>query len=218
MSKIPDQKLREHIAKMMADRKDRKFQETVDLQIGLKDYDPNKDKRFVGSVKLPNIPRPRMKTCFIADAAHIDKCKALGIEYIDADTLKLKINPADKKGKDLKKWSKKYRMLFVSDTLLKHLPKLGGPLFTKWGKFPIVVTTTDNVRARVDEGLATIKYQLKKVTNLGVAIGHVGLSEEEIRQNLLMSINFLISLLKKGWTNISALTIRTTMGKPVKIY
>ena len=35
MSKIPDQKLREHIAKMMADRKDRKFQETVDLQIGL---------------------------------------------------------------------------------------------------------------------------------------------------------------------------------------
>ena len=29
----------------------RKFQETVDLQIGLKNYDPQKDKRFSGTVK-----------------------------------------------------------------------------------------------------------------------------------------------------------------------
>jgi len=36
MSKIPDNKLREYITKMLADRKERKFKETVDLQIGLK--------------------------------------------------------------------------------------------------------------------------------------------------------------------------------------
>ena len=109
-------------------------------------------------------------------------------------------------------------MLFISDTLLKHLPKLGGPFFTKWGKFPIVVQSVDNVQAKIDEGLATIKYQLKKVTNLALAIGHVKMSDEEIRQNLIMSINFLVSLLKKGWNNIGSLTIRSTMGKPVKIY
>ena len=31
--------------------KPRKFQETVDLQICLKNYDPQKDKRFSGTVK-----------------------------------------------------------------------------------------------------------------------------------------------------------------------
>ena len=31
--------------------KPRKFLETVDLQIGLKNYDPQKDKRFSGTVK-----------------------------------------------------------------------------------------------------------------------------------------------------------------------
>ena len=159
-----------------------------------------------------------MKYCFIADAAHIDKCKALGIEYIDQDQLKLKINAADKKAKDLKRWAKKYKLLFVSETLLKHLPKLGGPMFTKWGKFPLVVQNTDIVQNKIEEGLSTIKFQLKKVTNLGLAIGNVKLNEEQIRQNLTMSINFLVSLLKKGWTNISALTIRSTMGKPIKIY
>ena len=102
--------------------------------------------------------------------------------------------------------------------MLKQLPKLGGPFFTKWGKFPLVIQPGDNVQAKIDEGLATIKFQLKKVINLGLAIGHVNLNEEQLRQNLLMSINFLVSLLKKGWNNIGSLTIRSTMGKPVKIY
>jgi len=31
--------------------KKRKFTETVELQIGLKNYDPQKDKRFSGTVK-----------------------------------------------------------------------------------------------------------------------------------------------------------------------
>jgi len=30
----------------------RKFTETVELQIGLKNYDPQRDKRFSGTVKL----------------------------------------------------------------------------------------------------------------------------------------------------------------------
>uniref|UniRef100_A0A2K5DSC5 60S ribosomal protein L10a n=1 Tax=Aotus nancymaae TaxID=37293 RepID=A0A2K5DSC5_AOTNA len=33
-------------------RKRRKFLETVELQISLKNYDPQKDKRFLGTVRL----------------------------------------------------------------------------------------------------------------------------------------------------------------------
>lgn len=102
--------------------------------------------------------------------------------------------------------------------MLRQLPKLGGSFFTKWGKFPYVIQSGDNVESKVEEGLATIKYQLKKVTNLGLAIGHVSMNEEQIRQNLIMSVNYLVSLLKKGWNNVNSLTIRSTMGKPVKIY
>ena len=35
--------------------KPRKFLETVDLQVGLKNYDPQKDKRFSGTVKYVNL-------------------------------------------------------------------------------------------------------------------------------------------------------------------
>lgn len=47
--------------------------ETVELQIGLKNYDPQKDKRFSGSVKLPHIPRPKMKICMLGDAQHVEE-------------------------------------------------------------------------------------------------------------------------------------------------
>jgi len=53
--------------------KNRKFVETIELQIGLKNYDPQKDKRFSGSVKLPHIPRPKMKICMLGDAQHVEE-------------------------------------------------------------------------------------------------------------------------------------------------
>ena len=56
--------LQECVAAVKAgsDEKKRKFLETVDLQIGLKNYDPQKDKRFSGTVKyVPNLRHPRLR-------------------------------------------------------------------------------------------------------------------------------------------------------------
>ena len=52
MSKINSDFLKKSISEMIADRKKRKFVETVELQVGLRDYDP--EKRFTGTVRLPH--------------------------------------------------------------------------------------------------------------------------------------------------------------------
>ena len=72
-AKINNQAVSEGIAELRKIMKQRKFTETIELQIGLKDYDPQKDKRFVGSVRLPNNPRPNLKICIIADEKHKDE-------------------------------------------------------------------------------------------------------------------------------------------------
>ena len=53
MSKVSKETLFECVNEVLQGAKDkpRKFRETVDLQIGLKNYDPQKDKRFSGTVK-----------------------------------------------------------------------------------------------------------------------------------------------------------------------
>ena len=77
---------------------------------------------------------------------------------------------------------------------------------------------SDDLAGKVDELKATVKFQLKKVLCLNVAIGHCGMNEQEIVENLKLSINFLVSLLKKNWQNIKVLYIKSTMGKPIRLY
>lgn len=49
--------------------KKRNFLETVELQIGLKNYDPQRDKRFSGTIKLPTVPRPGMAIWYVSFTA-----------------------------------------------------------------------------------------------------------------------------------------------------
>ena len=69
-SKLTSGQITEAITTILKDKKQRKFVETIELQLGLKDYDTQKDKRFSGTVRLPNVPRPGMKICLIGDAKH----------------------------------------------------------------------------------------------------------------------------------------------------
>ena len=68
--------------------KPRKFVETVELQIGLKNYDPQKDKRFNGTVVLPAMPRPKLKICMLGDAKHCEEATGNGIDSMDVEALK----------------------------------------------------------------------------------------------------------------------------------
>jgi len=65
---------------------------------------------------------------------------------------------------------------------------------------------------------STVKFQLKKVLCMGTSVGSEEMTEDQLRQNINMSINFLVSLLKKGWNNIKSLHIKTTMGSSIRIY
>ncbi|CAF1924250.1 unnamed protein product [Brassica napus] len=52
------------------------------------------------------------------------------------------------------------------------------------------------------KSLPRIKFQLKKVLCMGVAVGNLSMEEKQIFQNVQMSVNFLVSLLKKNWQNV----------------
>ena len=53
---------------------------------------------------------------------------------------------------------------------------------------------------------------------MGVAVGNVGLTTEELVGNIMLAINYLVSLLKKGWQNVGSLTIKATMSPPKRLY
>lgn len=332
MAKIANAHLRSCIQQVLegSEEKKREFLETIELQIGLKNYDPQKDKRFAGNIKLPHIPRPKMRVCVLGDAFHCEKacagcacCTAAPLpprycaqrpppqttppphrparrlvrsawitrmRTASRTSTKTRSSsrslvrvapaacplprpihqlgdplwwaswrpaqsrthpPSDAPGPSTRpnastptthiphspvshsaaaltqlpppplppcSAAKKYHAFLASESLIKQIPRLLGPGLNKAGKFPTLVQQQEDLSNKVDEIKATIKFQLKKVLCLNVAVGHCGMSESEIVDNLKLSINFLVSLLKKNWQNIKVLYIKSTMGKPVRLY
>merc|ERR1711920_516860 len=194
--------------------KKRAFLESVELQIMLKNYDTQKDKRFSGTVKLPNVARKNFSVCILGNQAHIDEAVKHGIPHMSVDDLK-KLN---KDKKLVKKLAKKYDAFLASDALIRQIPRLLGPGLNKAGKFPSILAQGDDMVGKIEEMKQTIKFQMKKVLCLNVAVGNVGMSDDQLVQNLNLAINFLVSLLKKNWQNVKSLTIKSTMGKPQRIY
>ncbi|CAG2200847.1 RP-L10Ae [Mytilus edulis] len=154
----------------------------------------NFDKRFSGTVKLKHIPRPKMKICILGDQVHCDQAKANDLP------------------------TKRYDGFLASDSIIKTIPRLLGPGLNKAGKFPIQVSHNESLVTKCEEQKATIKFQLKKVLCLAVCVGHVNMSPDELYSNISLSINFLVSLLKKNWQNVRALYIKGTMTPSQRIY
>jgi len=216
-SKITVAGVRQNVKELLeysTETKKRNFLETVELQIGLKNYDPQRDKRFSGTVKLPKVPRPGMSICVLGDQHDIDRAKHHGIDAMSTDDLK-KLN---KNKKLIKKLARKYDAFIASDSLIKQIPRLLGPGLSKAGKFPTPVSHAEDLNNKVTDVKSTIKFQLKKVLCMGVAVGNVGMTEDELIGNIMLAVNYLVSLLKKGWQNVGSLTIKATMSPPKRVY
>ena len=150
---------------------------------------------------------------------------------MSADDLK-KLN---KNKKLIKKLARKYDAFVASDVLMRQIPRLLGPGLSKGmerlmlnrtsrfnmvtaGKFPTPITHNEDMNTKMNEVRATIKFQLKKVLCMGVAVGNVGMLEDELISNIMLAINYLVSLLKKGWQNVGSLTIKASMSPPKRLY
>jgi len=194
--------------------KKRNFLETVELQVTLKNYDPAKDKRFNGTILLPNVPRPNQKVCVLGNEIHYQQCKSLGIPTMNVEELK-KLN---KNKKLVKQLAARYDLFLASSTLIKQIPRILGPGLNRAGKFPTAVQPTDDLEAKINEMRSTVKFQMKKVLCLNASIGNVGMTPEQLTANINMAINFLVSLLKKNWQNVKVIYLKSTMGPAQQIF
>ncbi|KAI3880028.1 hypothetical protein MKX03_003849 [Papaver bracteatum] len=134
--------------------------------------------------------RPKMKVCMLGDAQHVEE--KIGLENMDVEGLK-----------KLNKNKKLVNIVLCTINLLLLLCRAF--LLLCSCKFPTLVTHQESLEVKVNENKAMVKFQLKKLLCMGVAVGKFGMEEKQIFQNVHLSVNFLVSLLKKNWKNVSFL-------------
>jgi len=108
----------------------------------------------------------------------------------------------------------------ASASLIRKIPRLLGPGLNKAGKFPAVLGANENISEKVESVKASVKFALKskKSLCLGVPIANLGMSPRDIANNITLAVNFVVTLLPKGWQQIKRLYIKSTMGPPQRIY
>lgn len=208
----------ETIAALLKQSQDQKrpFTQSIELQIGLKNYDPNKEKRFNASVVLPNVPRNKFNVCVIGTESDVAASKAASSAGMTQDDLKL----LNKEKKKVKKLANSYHAFLASASLIRTIPRLLGPGLSKAGKFPSVINANDNVAEKIAEQKATVKFQLKskKSLCLAVAVANVDMTPQQIQENIVLAVNFFVSLLPKQWQQVKRLHLHATMGSSFKIF
>jgi large subunit ribosomal protein L10Ae len=118
MSKITGDQVRKTVEAILKESQENKrgFVETLELQIGLKNYDPQKEKRFSGTLRLPHVTKAKYKVCILGDQQHCDEAQKLGIEFMGIDDLK-KVN---RNKKIVKKLAKKYNAFLASESIIRQ--------------------------------------------------------------------------------------------------
>ncbi|XP_075532041.1 large ribosomal subunit protein uL1-like [Dermacentor variabilis] len=215
-NKVNRELLNECINKVIeesASRK-RKFVETVEMQIALKNMNPHKTKPTSGAFRVKHCLKPNFKVCVIGNQKHCQGARENGVDFIDMEI----VQRMKKRPSFARRIIKKYDGFLGSTTILKDVTDLVGPMMKKVGKLPLPLEDDDCLREKIHEVKTTMRFQMKRVLWLAVSVGNVKMVPEMLAENIDEAIRSLLTLLKRDWHNVKSLHIKSTMGPAQRIY
>ena len=202
----------------------RKFDESIDFIINLKDINLNDPKQRIDKeILLPNniITTDKPNVCVIASDEILMEAKNLGLDTIDNDGL-IRLNNEEKKEK--KKFVKKYDFFIVEDKMMpnvaRYLARFLGPLGKMPKPFPSgygIISNPDDLQVAIDRYLKIIRIQLKKQLLIQVKIGKKSMEKEQVFENMKAIVEYIADLMPHKYNNIKSMFLKTTMGHPIKI-
>ena len=203
----------------------RKFDETVDLVINVRDVDiKNPNNRIDQEFLLPHPIKknlPKEKICFIVKDDMEISLKEKGYDIINPGML----DDLQKQSKKEKKAvANKYDYFVARADLMRNLAKVLARFLGQQGKMPRpqpkgfgVIKPNENLEAFIAKLSRIIKISMKKQLIIQLKFGKKSQEYKELKENLDSILSFVKNHLPNGNNNINSIFIKTTMGKAVKV-
>ncbi len=199
------------IEEILKEKGGRKFAQSVDLAINLRDVDFKKPENRVNvDVLLPFAPREAKVAIFADGQLAVDAKKVVPL-VIGSEEI-ASFGADKKKQKELMQYT-----LLAQPQLMTTIGKVLGQLLGAKGKLPKPIPPNANLKdlaMRVSKTI-NIKTKGKYLPVLHCIIGKETMSSEQIAENVLAVIEALKKKLEDQ--QIDALYIKLTMGRPFKI-
>lgn len=188
--------------------KKRKFTQTVDLVMNLKNFDVRKEalNTFI------EVPHGREKKL----AAFFAKRSKLIDTITEEDFVKYK------EMKDIKKLAKKYDAFIAVAPMMGKVATKFGRVFGPMNRMPspqagIIPQETDEmIKAMIVKMNKSIRVKNKEMA-IKIPVGKEDMKDEELEENIASAIKGLTKALPRGNENIKEVLVKFTMTKPITI-
>ena len=215
------------IRKAVVDAKEKKkkgnFTQTIDLSIVLKDIDLKQPKNRINmELVLPNEHRKKLSNICVCttNGDFALRAKQEGLTVINKEAL----TELQKDRSAARKFVKSYEFFIASVEVMPLIARSLGPVLGPRGKMPLgppkgagIVPPTTDIKPLIDRYQKTIRIKMRKSLQINCPVGNEKMDEDKIVENISTVINFLENNLEKGIRNLKNISIKTTMGIPVKI-
>ncbi|MBE0516905.1 MAG: 50S ribosomal protein L1 [Methanophagales archaeon] len=189
---------------------ERRFVESVDLCINLKNIDLKQPKNRINvDVVLPKKIKETKIGVFASGEIAL-KAKEAGAEVIDPEELK-RMNKTKARA-----MVQKYDYFVADASLMALVGKSLGTILGPRGKMPEPIPPGAEP-AQILSRLKKIARIRSKTTTLWVNIGRKDMDVKDIAENAAAVIKAVESRLERGWQNIDSIYMKTTMGPAVKV-
>ncbi|BAB59565.1 ribosomal protein large subunit L1 [Thermoplasma volcanium GSS1] len=192
----------------------RKFEESVEIAINLKDIDmTNPKNRINEEILLPNGRGKDVKVVIFGSEEL--KAKAKGVaDYI--------FGPEDisKFAEDKKAFKKIVNdaYFFIAEaTLMANIGKSLGQVLGPRGKMPRPIPPGQDPVPLIKALKNTVKARSRNSLTLHVPVGTRSMDTQKISENIMAILNRITGKLERGHSNIKNVYVKTTMGKAVQV-
>ncbi len=207
--------LKELVEDMLTNAPERKFTESVDIAINLRDVnlkDPT--NRFQIDVVLPHEFQKDIKICVIAEGSQLVEAETVGVEKI---VTKQDLKSFGNNPNAAKNLAKHYDFFVASAPLMPLVGQYLGRYLGPRGKMPTPIPPTAPIEPILDEFKHKVKLRLRQSPVIHARVGTENMEIEEIVENVQSLVNAVERKLEKGEHNIKTIYLKTTMSPPTRI-
>jgi large subunit ribosomal protein L1 len=193
----------------------RKFKQSVDLAITLKDIDPRKsEERISEEVVLPyGVGKPR-KIAIFAESELARRAREGGADLVLS---RGDIEALQKDRKRARKVAEEHDFFLAQADLMPLIGKQLGPVLGPRGKIPKPMPSTANPKPLIERYRKTVRLRMRDQPTLHVQVGVESMNDEELVANVRAVIEAIERKLERDATRAGLFYVKTTMGKPVRI-
>jgi len=211
---LSSQQLVELVKKGKEQSKERKFAQSLEVVLKLKDLDPKKtDLNINEIVYLPHPVARAARVCFIGSGDLAIRAKNAKVDgVIDPSQLE---NYAGSK-KEAKKLARAYDFFLADTALMPRIGRILGQFIGPKGKLPTPVPPNAPIETMIQRTRTAIRVRSRGSLGVAAKVGDAALSEAHLAENILSVIQAVLKKLPNGDRNIKTIMVKTTMGKPAK--